>query len=124
MKMETVNTCRKKVAIKIYESIVKKTPVDTGRARANWQISIGHQVNGQVKEGDPSPYGSPPRDKAQQEVKIGAMKKSDAPIYIQNNLPYIVGLEYGRSNQSPHGMVGLTIAGISEIISEAVRESK
>lgn len=123
-KQETINTCRKKVALKIYESVVMKTPVKTGRARANWQITIGRPAKSQVKGNDPSPYGSPPRNLPQQAEKLGAMKNSDATIYISNNLPYIVGLEYGKSQQSPSGMVGVTIAEMNRIIEESVAESK
>lgn len=123
-KKEHINTCRKKVAIKIYESIVEYTPVKTGRARANWQITIGKKANGEVKGSDPSPYGSKPKDLPQQEIKIGKMGKSEEPIYITNNLPYIVGLEYGKSKQSPNGMVGVTLLDIQNKIKEAVRESE
>lgn len=55
--------------------------------------------------------------------KIESAKAEDT-IYIQNNLPYIVGLEYGRSTQSPQGMVRLTMQEVSTYIDEAIKGVK
>lgn len=47
----------------------------------------------------------------------------DKTIYISNNLPYIVALEFGHSKQAPNGMVGVATANLKKKIDEAVRES-
>lgn len=100
----------------MYESIVKKTPVDTGRARGNWQIGIGQDI-----------ISTTPRTNKTGNVSGETNKLSqvsgDETIYISNNLPYIVRLEYGSSKQAPNGMVGLTTATFKKKIDEAVKES-
>lgn len=121
---------RKSYAFALYSSIVKKTPVDTGRARGNWNISVGHddtttstRTTAQFKSVDEVP-------------KV----EGDETIYISNNLPYIATLEYGGfpknpkkgsgktidgySKQAPEGMVGVTLANNANIFDSAVRSVK
>jgi hypothetical protein len=87
-------------ALKIEQKAVEKTPVDTGRARASWNVSE-EKVDGSVKpEGS---YGVPPA------TPVGALS-GEKVIYISNNLPYIVPLEYGHSSQAPKGMAALALA--------------
>ena len=121
---------RKTYAFALYSSIVKKTPVDTGRARGNWNISVGHD--------DTLPKeNTVPQFKSVEEVpKV----EGDESIYISNNLPYITKLEYGGypkqpkggkgktingySKQAPEGMVGVTLANNENIFNSAVRAVK
>lgn len=131
-----MNTVRKKVAVKLYDSIVKKTPVDTGRARGNWQISIGHDATETVNREDKKALGTVSAYKGEETGKLQNVK-GDETIYISNNLPYIAKLEYGGygdnspsgktengfSKQAPNGMVGVTVANFKKHIDEAVRES-
>lgn len=65
----------KKVATECYRRIKQKTPVNTGAARAAWELKI---------------------------------KKYNA--IIENDMPYILKLEHGWSQQAPYGMAALTIA--------------
>ncbi|MCU0943703.1 MAG: HK97 gp10 family phage protein [Hydrogenophaga sp.] len=85
-------------------AIVQRTPVDTGRARANWQVTIGAPAGGTVTTLDPS--GALARAKA-----LGALAsfKGGSSVFIVNNLPYILPLEYGSSKQAPAGMVRITL---------------
>lgn len=87
----------RKVALDLYGRITKKTPVDTGRARANWNLSIG------------SPDLTVDDDATK--IKSASLSKGDGEkdIYIANNLPYISALEHGHSKQAPRGMVALSI---------------
>lgn len=125
-----MNTVRKKVALKLYDSVVRKTPVDTGRARANWQISIGYDETREVDRTDQSSAMKT------EEEKLGSVNGDDK-IYIVNNLPYITKLEYGGyskdsktgktvngySKQAPNGMVGVTMANFQKHIADAIKES-
>ena len=95
-----------KVCLDLLSDIVLNTPVDTGRARANWFTSIGTPSNTTVEhEGAQSAAG----------VAIGraASDIASAPrniFWISNNLPYIYRLEFDQwSNQAPSGMVRLAI---------------
>ena len=105
------------LALKLFEKIIRKTPVDTGRARGNWRISVngfddsivpieGH--TGEVYE-DLGPVGLTTLGMAQaaltpQSVPLGSI------IYISNSLPYILRLEQGWSKQAAAGMVATSVA--------------
>ena len=77
--------------IKALELVVKGTPVDTGHARANWQVSLD-VPNDTVLDA---------RDKAgQKTVRDGtrnlARAKVEPHIFLTNNVPYIEVLDDGR----------------------------
>ena len=79
-----IEKVRRNYAFALYSSIVKKTPVDTGRARGNWNISVGKDDTSvsdkKMKSG-----------LKYKENSINA--KGDESIFISNNLPYITTLE-------------------------------
>lgn len=115
-----VETVKKKVAFDLYAQIIQKTPVDTGRARASWNISVNN----------PDPSVAPEMDKSKnsdgKKLKRGdsltgieagkniSLLESNLedPIYITNNLDYIEYLEGGSSEQAPAGMVMLSVQAI------------
>lgn len=115
---QNIDTARNRLAFHIYASVVKKTPVDTGRARGNWHISKG-SPEPQILERDDKNGRILP-----EEIEKINSAKAEETIYIQNNLPYINALEYGHSKQAPQGMVRLTMANVEHYINEAVRETK
>lgn len=87
----------------VCRNIVKRTPVDTGRARGNWFASIGAPIQSTTTTADKS--GNTVINKAQSFIE-------DAPgsvFYFSNNLPYIEKLEFGSSTQAPQGMVRLSV---------------
>ena len=104
--------CRR-AGLEILSRVVLSTPVDTGRARGNWQTDIDDIPEGVVDLLDPS--GS---------AAIGAgtatIKNSrDFPVIrIANNLPYIGALNYGKppgkqhSKQAPLQFVELAVQGV------------
>lgn len=132
---------RRNLAFLLYNSIVKLTPVDTGRARGNWLITTGrpssktidikgHEIQHRNLNNVPLPEG-------------------DKSIFISNNLPYINKLEYGGypetvekgtwvkgkggakgyyekrsaggySKRTPNGMVGLTLIKAKQFILQAI----
>jgi hypothetical protein len=104
-----------KIALELFSRIVQYTPVDTGRARANWQIG-GSLNSTSLNVYDPMGKGSGT-------VKYGASILSAMPdtkiIWIFNNLVYIVPLEYGHSDQAPNGMVRRAIAEFQALIAKA-----
>ena len=105
----------KKFSTDVFRSVIMKTPVDTGRARANWNMNVG-SIDYSVD--DPEQYGestgkhkgnsAAPASPREKQLKLG---KGDGEkvIYITNNLPYIGELENGHSTQAPRGMVSLTL---------------
>jgi hypothetical protein len=104
----------------LHRDIVMDTPVDTGRARANWQASINTPASTASASTDPSGAST---------VAAGQMAATMAygnVFWIVNNLPYIASLEFGLygkppgsangpktvggySKQSPRGMVRIAI---------------
>lgn len=89
----------KTTSTEAFDRIVKRTPVDTGAARASWCIDINRAGEGEVKT------------TAERELsKLGSVKADDV-IFIWNDMPYIRRLEHGWSKaQAPKGMVAITIA--------------
>lgn len=107
----------RKIALDVFERIILKSPVDTGRFRGNWQVQIGSIPTGTLEIDDKS--GQVTLAKAQAEV-LGV--KAGDTIFLINNLPYAQRLEYGWSNQAPEGMVRTTVAEYQPIVDQVVRE--
>jgi hypothetical protein len=87
----------RKIVFDAFNMVVKKTPVDTGRARGNWIVSV-NSIDRTVKLDATRPNAI-------------SIKKGDGvnPIYITNSLDYIHDLESGTSKQARSGMVAVTI---------------
>lgn len=90
---------QKKIALEALARVVQKTPVDTGRARGNWQVTVGTPAEGELAvTGRVEPASS----------GLAALKPFDV-VYIVNNVDYIIYLEGGSSGQAPAGMVAVTV---------------
>jgi hypothetical protein len=95
---------QKRIVLEALERIVLKTPVDTGRARGNWQVTINELPSGEVSVTETGTSGTGFTDTA---VLTNLVPYQI--VYITNNVPYIVYLEGGSSPQAPQGMVAITI---------------
>lgn len=94
-----------KVAMEAFKRVIFRTPVDTGRARANWGCTIGKpRAPMQIESIDKSGSATT----AAMAATVQGMK-GDGSVFLVNNLPYIHELEKGSSTQSPQGMVGVTL---------------
>ena len=114
----------RKVALELFKRVIYKTPVDKGRARANWQVTIGTTASGTVEIDDRN--GGATMSKA---TAASAGFKAGDTIYLTNNLPYIMKLEEGGypdgpktvggfSRQAPAGMVGLTVQEFAQVVNQ------
>lgn len=103
---------RKGFLFALYSSITQRNPVDTGRSRANWNVSAYNEDASTNWEARQIKYNS---------VDEMPDTKGDEPLFIANGLPYVEGLEYGKSKQAPNGMVGVTVAGSKEILENVIR---
>lgn len=109
----------RKIALDVTANLVRApgeggTPVDTGWARANWVPNIG----------SPAPAGNQPTTRAGRTSAIGSAQGAQAAgegavagyrvqqgnVHITNNVPYIVRLNEGHSQQAPAGFVQAAIA--------------
>ena len=115
VKMDTVV---RKITFDLTSAIVLKTPVDTGLARSNWQVGIGTRPTGTRATLDKT--GSVSIAEAAQ---VTADLKAGSVCFIVNNLPYIMALEYGSSEQArnPEGMARISVARFQAIADAAVR---
>lgn len=109
----------RQTTILLAQGVVLKTPVDTGRARGNWQFGSAAIPTGIIDAVDVS--GQTVLSKM-----IGQIGESSVGgiTYIANNLPYIERLEDGYSDQAPVGMVRLTITEFKDYVNQAVEGIK
>ena len=87
------------ISIDLYNRIVEKTPIDTGLAKANWNLSVGTV--------DTSTTNS--LSIKNRAGIVGLSLTGDDILYISNHLHYIYELEHGKSGQAPAGMVLVSI---------------
>jgi hypothetical protein len=89
------NKRKQSVAANLTADLVSATPVKTGLAQSNWQVTSGAPAEGIVEIGH--------------RASIPDTQPGD-PIYIANNVPYIQRLNDGSSKQAPAGFVEDAIA--------------
>lgn len=90
----------RRAAVAGSNALIIGTPVDTGRARGNYVITIGAPRFQVIDNLDPSGSSS-----LQNAIStINRWKVGKGPIFITNSLPYIVRLDEGYSQQAPSGM--------------------
>lgn len=106
-----IQNVRRGVVMKLFSAVILDTPVDTGRARGNWQVSEGSPVKTATDTEDKSGRGPIAA------VEAAAQKSDgDTPLFLSNNLPYIAELENGSSTQQPEGMVRKNVVRFGRLI--------
>lgn len=80
----------KKSVFDLTTAIIKDTPVDSGRLRANWQVSLNFETNKKLNSEDTD--GSETIAKAKATIFAN---KIPLFYWINNNLPYADVVEYG-----------------------------
>jgi len=104
--------------LELFSSVIKSTPVDTGRARGNWQTAVGTPIEGEIDRIDQG--GSAAIAEVQAKTPEGAGQET----FMTNNLPYIDSLENGSSKQAPAGMVRKNVARVQRIVNTAIAKFK
>ena len=102
----------RKITLELFSNVILKSPVDTGRFRANWNCSIGSVDKSTSAETDKEGAGSIGRVRAE----VTKYTLDGRSIYLANSLPYAERLENGWSDQAPQGMVRLSIVEINNAI--------
>ena len=77
------------------------TPVDTGWARANWVPAIGAPFKGVT--GSRDSVSSAAQTTGQAEVL--SYRLALGPVFVSNNVPYILALNDGHSKQAQPGFI-------------------
>ena len=119
---------QKKVVFEALRRVIQKTPVDTGHARSNWQVTIGAPATSELG-------GTSPPNIAAAVASLASLGAFQV-VYIANSVPYILILEEGQfvppdpgpssdpragrsgrvlvsggfSTQAPQGIVAVTVA--------------
>lgn len=107
----------RRVAFAVDRQVVMMSPVDTGRFRANWQVSLNVEATGTV-EHVPGVGGSTASQNTQKALnqlgKVTKDYKLGDSIYIINNVVYGPRLNDGHSKQAPKNFVQIAaMAGIA-----------
>lgn len=106
-----VSDVLRRVALVANQAIVMATPVDTGRARANWQVSIDTEITTET--------GST-NFQAQMAANQNTIKSyKNGALIIQNNVPYISKLNAGSSAQAPAGFVQRALQAAARAVAKA-----
>lgn len=124
----------KRLAFEALRRVVFKTPVDSGRTRGNWQVTLDIPAVGTIQTTDANGAATVARGAA----IIEAIEPFSA-VFITNNVPHILVLEEGRfdppdpgptkdprregkilvrggfSTQAPQGMVAVTVTELRAI---------
>ena len=128
-----VNAIIKKTVFDLQSTIIKDSPVDSGRFRANWQVSFNEPINSEVDTIDKSKLG---RDTYNKNGFLIDKSKVPLTYWIQNNLPYAEKLEFGLfttkpetiktiggfSKQAPMGFTRVNVARFNEFFEKNVRK--
>lgn len=96
-----LDTVIQKATLDLFRSVALKSPVDTGRFRANWNVSFG-AANTSTTEATDS-------GRALREVQRVLSFPVGGVVHMSNGLPYARRLEYGYSKQAPYGMVRYSV---------------
>jgi len=108
----------RKVGLDLASRVVMRSPVDTGRFRANWNVAFGRVDTLTTPSTDQSGGKTIERVRVQLNGWVPGQE-----IYLTNSLPYAIPLEYGHSkSQAPQGMVRLTVAEFQTFVNAAVAE--
>lgn len=94
--------------LELFSGIIKSTPVDTGRARGNWQTSVVQPQGGTLERTG--------MEAALAEVQATVPEGAGQLVYLSNNLPYIERLENGWSQQAPIGMVRINVDRVRQML--------
>ena len=100
----------RKIALELLKKVTMKSPVDTGRFRANWMVGIGGA--------DETTTDSTVNDAMMRGSIVLTGYKTLKQIHLSNNLPYAAALEHGHSQQAPLGVAEISVAEIEAHFNE------
>lgn len=106
------------VALEVWGRLIYRSPVDTGRFRGNWQLTVNSPPAGTIAVSGTSESPAPPPPTPDLIPGQGI----SGPIYLGNNLPYAQRLEFGYSNQAPSGLVGITVLEFAGIVDQEAKK--
>lgn len=103
----------KKITLDVTANLIDTTPVDTGWARANWIPSIGVPLDRDLEDIPATPAnaaGAAALQGAGTALVSASYTLDQGAVFVSNNVPYIVFLNFGSSRQAPAGFVQRAVA--------------
>lgn len=119
------NELLKQFAIDMLTKIARDTPVDTGRATANWKAGVNEEPRPNDSLFDKSPAATATSNRAKKALDKVNVKDE---IYIKNAVRsddeggYIIKLEHGGSKQAPTGMFMKNVVQYKRIFNRAKKK--
>ncbi|HET6417982.1 MAG TPA: hypothetical protein VFG22_16935 [Polyangiales bacterium] len=105
---DSINRVMRRLQLRLYQSLSTPTPVDTGFARGGWTPSTGAPDRSGPAD-QPSDRSAAiqlakalfaQRSQESQRLAAAYMRES-GPIYVVNNVRYVIYLDQGSSAQAP-----------------------
>ena len=93
----SLDAALRSIALEVLRRVVLRSPVDTGRLRGGWVVGLGSMPTG---GGGRDPHGRGARTIERGWGQI-ARAKMGQNIYIVNNIPYVLTIEYGQYPNPP-----------------------
>lgn len=103
----------RKSTFEMFAAVVRRSPVDTGRFRANWNVSLNTI--------DTASSESTAQARAEAELRKALNFPMGGTTYLANSLPYAIRLEEGWSQQAPTGMVRITATEWRDKVASAIK---
>jgi hypothetical protein len=100
-----LETVARKSTMDVFTAVALRSPVDTGRFRANWNVSYGAP--------DLSVTDSTDSARAVTEARKALTLPVGGVVYMCNSLPYAPVIEYGLYPNPPKNPTGKTVGGYS-----------
>ena len=107
-----IDTAVRAVTLFAFKKVILKSPVDTGRFRANWNVSYGVMNTSTSDATDDSATGASTVSKMASVVNTAPL---GGIVYMTNSLPYAGVIEFGQYPNPPkmgsrkRGESGMTI---------------
>ncbi|MDB4261689.1 HK97 gp10 family phage protein [bacterium] len=117
---EGAETAVRVTAYKTFNNIIKRTPVDEGRARANW-FATGQQPSS--KKTDKEDNSADGKDTAKNAENVVLRLKDWSTFTLTNNLPYINPLEFGLYGSGPKTVLGFSSQSVGGMVRISILQS-
>lgn len=118
---------RRAIVLELFSSVVRYTPVLTGRLRGDWQATVESPALGVVPaRGGAAPKTVPAEVLAKIIAACAEIAGNDKPAILRNNLPYAHRIEFdGWSKiKAPAGMVRINMARVQGIVAAKIQEAQ
>jgi hypothetical protein len=115
-----VRDITKNMVAAMMDELVPATPIRTGRARRNWQVTMGeHDVVEWAPRTPPERNAEVALENARR--RIDAYHDLSKPLGVRNPIPYLTRLNEGYSAQAPAGFIQDAILRARSVVNKGFR---